>query len=75
MVNIVYLDLGSGRVKTCGHATFDEAWYYQPTRPPAAQLLYDLGLIEASDTMESEVLTTQPTAHPPPCYTQQNCPP
>ena len=37
MANIVYLDLDSGRVKTCGHATFDEAWYCQPTRPPAAQ--------------------------------------
>ena len=23
---------------------FDEAWYLQPTRPPAAQLLFDLGL-------------------------------
>jgi len=27
---------------------FDEAWYLQPTQPPAAQLLYDLG-IEAED--------------------------
>ncbi len=42
--NILYLDLNSGIVKLCHHAIFDEAWYMQPTRPPAAQLLYDLGL-------------------------------
>jgi hypothetical protein len=46
--NIVYLDLDSGIVKQSHHATFDEAWYLQPARPPAAQLLYDLGL-EAND--------------------------
>ena len=74
MANIVYLDLDSRRVKTCGHAKFDEAWYCQPSRPPAAQLLYDLGLVEASDTMESEVLTEQPTAHLPPNCTKQPSP-
>jgi hypothetical protein len=42
--NILYLDLDSGNVKSCHHAIFDEAWYMQPTHPPAAQLLYDLGL-------------------------------
>jgi hypothetical protein len=42
--NILYLDLDSGIVKSCHHAIFDEAWYLQPTWPPAAQLLYDLGL-------------------------------
>ncbi len=42
--NILYSDLDSGIVKLCHHAIFDEAWYMQPTRPPAAQLLYDLGL-------------------------------
>jgi len=42
--NIVYLDMDSGFVKQSHHATFDEAWYLQPSRPPAAQLLYDLGL-------------------------------
>ena len=41
--NIVYLDVTSGIVKLY-HAIFDEAWYLQPTRPPAVQLLYDLGL-------------------------------
>ena len=54
--NIVYLDLDSGIVKHSHHATFDEAWYLQPAQPPAAQLLYDLGLeademdISLSDT-------------------------
>ncbi len=42
--NILYLDLDSGIVKTSHHAQFDKAWYLQPSRPPAAQLLYDLGL-------------------------------
>ena len=44
----------SGLVKSSHHAVFDEAWYMQPKRPPAAQLLYDLGL-EAEDCMVSEV--------------------
>jgi hypothetical protein len=42
--NILSLDLDLGIVKLCHHAIFDEAWYMQPTRPPAAQLLYNLGL-------------------------------
>ena len=42
--NIKYIDLTSGVVKTSHHATFDEAWYLQSSRPPAAQLLYDMGL-------------------------------
>jgi hypothetical protein len=42
--NIVYLDLDSGVVKRSHHAKFDEAWYLQPSRPPAAQLLYSLGV-------------------------------
>jgi hypothetical protein len=37
--NIVYLDLDSGVVKCSYHAQFDEAWYLQPTRLPASQLL------------------------------------
>ncbi len=47
--NIWYLGLESGIVKETHHATFDEAWYMQPSRPPAAGLLYDLGL-EANDS-------------------------
>jgi hypothetical protein len=60
--NIIYLDLNSGLVKSSHHATFDEAWYLQPSRPPAAQLLYDLG-IEAEDVPVSE---TRPDIVPPP---------
>jgi hypothetical protein len=40
--NIIYLDLDSGVVKSSHHTQFDEAWYLQSTRLPAAQLLYDL---------------------------------
>ena len=60
MANIVYLDLDSVRVKTCGHAKFDEAWYCQTPRPPAAQLLYDLGLIEESDLVSADAITQKP---------------
>ena len=42
--NIDYLDLNSGVVKRCHHAQFDEAWYLQSNRPPAAQLLYNIGI-------------------------------
>jgi hypothetical protein len=51
--NIRYLDMDSGLVKSSHHAVFDEDWYMQPHRPPAAQLLYDLGL-EPKDRMVSE---------------------
>jgi hypothetical protein len=51
--NIIYLDLTSGLVKHSHHATFDKAWYLQPSQPPAAQLFYDLGL-EAEDVPVSE---------------------
>ena len=50
--NIRYIDTTSDIFKTSHHAMFDEAWYLQPTRPPAAQLLYDLGL-EAEDPQGS----------------------
>ncbi len=49
MQNITYIDLTSGIVKTSHHVDFDEAWYLQPSRPQAAQLLYDIGL-EPDDT-------------------------
>jgi hypothetical protein len=58
--NIIYLDLDSGVVKSCHHAVFDEAWYLQPTRPPAAQLLYDLGL-EAETNPMTTLGPVQPT--------------
>jgi hypothetical protein len=50
--NIVYLDLDSGVVKLSHHAQFDEAWYLQSSRPPAAQLLYDLGLLPEDDPVQ-----------------------
>ena len=48
--NIRYIDVNSGVVKSSHHATFDEAWYLQPSRPPTAQLLYDLGIVNEEDT-------------------------
>jgi hypothetical protein len=79
--NIVYLDLDSGIVKHSHHATFDEAWYLQPARPPAAQLLYDLGLeadeldISLSDNLPNVTLmptcpSTPPSVPWPPLYDQ-----
>jgi hypothetical protein len=48
--NIVYLDLDSGVVKRSHHAQFDEAWYLQNSRPPAAQLMFDLGVTDDAAT-------------------------
>jgi hypothetical protein len=53
----VYINLTTGTVKTNHHAQFDKAWYLQPTRPPEAQLLYDLGL-EFDDNTASIPPTT-----------------
>lgn len=49
--NIVYLVLDSGVVKSSHHAKFDEAWYLHSPRPPAAQLLYDLGVLPEDNPM------------------------
>jgi hypothetical protein len=49
--NIIYLDLDSGVVKLSHHVQFDEAWYLQSTRPHAAQLLYDLGILPEDDPL------------------------
>ncbi len=64
--NIRYLDLDSRITKTCHHATFDEAWYLQDTRPPAAELLYQLGL---------EYNTVSTTCPPPRPIDVANYPP
>ena len=68
--NILYLDVNTGLVKRSHHAQFDEAWYLQPSRPPAAQLLYDLGLEADDDTPSSDDiddigLTLLPAPWPP----------
>ena len=59
--NIIYLDLTSGLVKTTHHATFDEARYLQQQRPPAAQILYDLGLEQANPSTVVTETSSDPT--------------
>jgi hypothetical protein len=77
--NIIYLDLTSGVVKTSHHAQFDEAWYLQPSRPPAAQLLYDLGLEFEDDAddldIDHESTLQIPVPYPPlaPIITHPDC--
>jgi hypothetical protein len=41
---------------------FDEAWYLQPNCPPAAQLLYEMGLKykDKDDNVIPEATTTSP---------------
>ncbi len=75
--NIKYLDLDSGIVKTSHHAQFDEAWYLQPSRPPAAQLLYDLGLEteDAANPPFSETASACSTPSWPPLLPKHNLPP
>jgi hypothetical protein len=70
--NIRYLNLESGLVKRSHHANFGEAWYLQPSRPPAAQLLYDLGLeVDPEDDPKDLTITSPipwpllPTCNPP----------
>jgi hypothetical protein len=67
--NIIYLDLTSSVVKTSHHTEFDEAWYLQPSRPPAAQLLYDLGLEFEDDAddlnIDHESTLQIPVRYPP----------
>ena len=58
--NIIYLDLDSGVVKSSHHAQFNEAWYLQPTCPPAAQLLYDLGIVPEADLLDDTSLSHVP---------------
>ena len=53
-------------MKNATHAVFDEAWYLQDSRPPAAQLLYDLGLEhKLSDTFVIDPAISVPAPYPP----------
>ena len=76
--NIRYIDLNSGIVKRSHHAIFDEAWYLQDRRPPAAQLLYDLGLQEPPNIPTSVPLcvtiprTTYPVLNKSPLPSTKN---
>jgi hypothetical protein len=56
--NIIYLNINTGLVKQSHHTQFDEAWYLQPTCPPTAQLLYNLGLEADTDSP----ISTKPTS-------------
>jgi hypothetical protein len=62
---------------SCHHAYFDEAWYLQPTCPPAAQLLYNCGLLaeEAAEDILPSPPTLMPHAlYPPfPAYDMEFC--
>ena len=58
--NIRYIDVHSGVVKSCHHAVFDECWFHQPWRLPAAQLLYDLGTAVATTPSEPQPSNIHP---------------
>jgi hypothetical protein len=51
--------LDYGLVKQSHHAQFDEAWFLQDLCPPAAQLLYDLGM-EPDGKTYSETAVIEP---------------
>ena len=64
--NIRYIDETTTAVNNATHAVFDEAWYLQDSRPPAAQLLYDLELKEElSVTFVTDPPTSVPSPYPP----------
>ncbi len=60
--NILYLDLSLGLVKQSCHTQFDEAWYLHTSCPPAAQLIYNLG-VEPDNIYHT---ATVPLTAPPP---------
>ena len=61
--NIIYYDLDTARIKRSHHAFFDESWYMQQSRPPAAQLLYDCGIVYG-DNVPSSADSTNINQHP-----------
>jgi hypothetical protein len=59
------MDIDSGQVKSSHHAFFDEAWYMQQSRPPAAQLLFDCGIVALEDlTPPPSRVDPQPEVYP-----------
>ena len=54
---------GSSRLETSHHAVFDECWFHQPWRPPAAQLLYELGNAVVNDLPDPPPV--EPSTLPP----------
>lgn len=64
--NVRYIDVASRQVRSCHHVIFDEAWYLQPAQPPAAQLLYDVGIaVEETSTSPPTAQPTPVAAYPP----------
>ena len=61
--NVRYIDVHTGIVKTSHHAVFDECWFHQPWRPPAAQLLYELGNAVVNDLPDPPPV--EPSTLPP----------
>ena len=52
--NICNIDLDSAIVKLSHHVVFDEAWYTcVSNQPPAAQFLYELGLVNDTDSVST----------------------
>ena len=64
--NIRYFDCDTGQVHIARHAVFDEAWYLQPIRPPAAQMLYDMGLEDIDLDPPAPVIIRPPLSMYPP---------
>ncbi len=73
--NIRYIDIVSGVVKQSHHAVFNKAWYLQPSYPPAAQLLYDLGLQDDYPLTVSVPAMLPSFALQPPCPKKSPDPP
>ena len=59
--NVIYYDLDSGRIKQSHHAFFNEAWYMHEGLPPAAQLLFDCGIIHNDDPLLCGSIDDDPT--------------
>jgi hypothetical protein len=46
---VINMDIDSDQVKSSHHAFFDKAWYMEQAHPPAAQLLFDCGIVALED--------------------------
>ena len=68
--NVRHINSTTVLIKMYGHTTFDEAWYCAASRPPAAQLLYDLGLVVEDGNGGEDVVMKKEVRDPapyPPC--------
>lgn len=66
------MDVNSNREKLATHAVFDEAHYSSASRPPGAQLLYEIGHPDCAkdELLDPKIPTTVPFCDYPPLHSK-----